>query len=416
MNMMQAPVAAPPLMSERRVALIGAMLVALGPVSMALYTPAMPEIVRAFGTTEAAVNLTLSLYFAGFAIAQLFCGPLSDGFGRRPVTVAFMGIYLIAGVIALLSPDINVLIAARFLQGVGAAAGIAVARAIVRDLFTTETSARIMNLIGMILAIGPAFSPVIGGVTMELFGWHAIFGLMVLFGVAVILVTVFALRETVTRDLSRIRPMAILRSYRTLLASRYFMYPSLMLGGTVGALYALATMLAFVLIERAGLTATQFGLSMLMQSGSYFVGSVVVRFIMPKLGSRALVPIGLGFVALGGVGLLILLNVFEPDFFTVMLPVACYAFGIAFVTPALTTAALAPFPHMAGAASSLSGFMQMGGGLLGAMIAVVIGEPVLAMSTVVPAMGLVAIVCWFGFRKLPDPTPHVRPTSDLPVG
>ncbi len=415
MNMMQAPVAVPPLMSERRVAIIGALLVALGPVSMALYTPAMPEIVRAFGTTEAAVKLTLSMYFAGFAIAQLFCGPLSDGFGRRPVTVAFMGIYLVASTLALFSPNVHVLIAARFLQGVGAAAGIAISRAIVRDLFTNEASARIMNLIGIILAIGPAFSPVIGGVTMELFGWHAIFILMVAFGVGIILIATFSLRETVTRDLSRIRPMAILRSYKSLLGSRSFMYPSLMLGGTVGALYTLATMLPFVLIERVGLTATQFGLSMLMQSGSYFFGSLAVRFIMPKLGSHALVPIGLGFVVFGGITICALPLLFGPSFYTVMLPIASYAVGIAFATPALTTAALAPFPHMAGAASSLSGFMQMGGGLLGSSVAVLIGEPVLAIATVIPAMGLIAVLCWLGFRNLPDTTRISRPPNDITV-
>jgi len=415
MNMMQAPVAMPPLMSERRVAIIGAMLVALGPVSMALYTPAMPEIVRAFGTTEAAVKLTLSMYFAGFALAQLFCGPLSDGFGRRPVTVAFMGIYLIASTLALFSPNVHVLIAARFLQGVGAAAGIAISRAIVRDLFTNESSARIMNLIGIILAIGPAFSPVIGGVTMELFGWHAIFVLMVAFGAVIILIATFSLQETVTRDLSRIRPMAILRSYKSLLASRSFMYPSLMLGGTVGALYTLATMLPFVLIERVGLTATQFGLSMLMQSGSYFFGSLAVRFIMPKLGSHALVPIGLGFVVLGSIAICALPLLFGPSFYTVMLPIASYAVGIAFVTPALTTAALAPFPHMAGAASSLSGFMQMGGGLLGSAVAVLIGEPILAIATVIPTMGLITVLCWLGFRKLPDAARIVRPPKDITI-
>ena len=84
------PVPVAPVMSERKVSLLGAMLVAVGPVSMALFTPAMPEIVHAFGTTEAAVKMTLSLYFAGFALAQLVCGPLSDGFGRKPITVAFM--------------------------------------------------------------------------------------------------------------------------------------------------------------------------------------------------------------------------------------------------------------------------------------------------------------------------------------
>ena len=150
-----APVAAP-LMSERRVSLLGALLVAIGPISMALFTPAMTEIVRAFGTTEAAVKMTLSLYFAGFALAQLVCGPLSDGFGRKPVALAFMGIYLLASALALFAPTIEFLIAARFLQGVGAAVGVAISRAVVRDLFTNERSARIMNLIGMILGIGPA--------------------------------------------------------------------------------------------------------------------------------------------------------------------------------------------------------------------------------------------------------------------
>ena len=167
--------AAPPRMSEKRVAAIGAMLVAIGPVSMALFTPAMPELVRAFDTTEAAVKMTLSSYFAGFALAQLVCGPLSDGYGRKPVTFGFMAIYLAATLIALVAPNIEVLIAARLLQGVGAAVGVAVSRAVVRDLFTGERSAGIMNVMGMILGLGPALAPTIGGVTLELFGWHAIF-------------------------------------------------------------------------------------------------------------------------------------------------------------------------------------------------------------------------------------------------
>ena len=413
MNMMPAPVQPAPVMSERRVMLIGALLVAIGPVSMALYTPAMPEIVRAFGTTEAAVKLTLSLYFAGFALAQLVCGPLSDGFGRRPITIAFMGIYLAASVMALLSPNIHVLIAARFLQGVGAAVGVAMSRALVRDLFTHERSARIMNMIGMILAIGPAFSPVIGGVTMELFGWHAIFLLMVFAGCGIVAIALFAMRETVTRDLSRIRPAAILRSYATLFGSRYFMLSSLIMGGTVGTLYTLATMLPFVLIERAGLTETQFGLSMLMQSGSYFLGSVAVRFIMPKLGSRRLVPIGLALVVAGSTGLAVFLRIAEPTFLTVMAPIAFIAAGVAFVTPATTTASLAPFPHIAGAAAALAGFMQMGSGLVGSFAVVLVGDPVVAMSTVIPVMGLLALACWLAFRRLPDPLS--KPIATMPT-
>jgi len=404
MNIQPTPPIAPaPLMSERRVSLLGALLVAVGPVSMALFTPAMPEIVHAFGTTEAAVKMTLSLYFAGFAMAQLVCGPLSDGFGRKPVTVAFMLVYLAASVLALLSPTIEVLIAARFLQGVGAAVGVAISRAIVRDLFTNERSARIMNLIGLILGIGPAFAPTLGGLTMELFGWHAIFALMLVLGATIVIVAQVAMVETVKRDLSRIRPAALVRSYGELLGNGYFVSASLVMAGAVGALYSQATILPFILMDRVGLTPAQFGLGMLMQSGSFFVGSLFVRQLMQRHGAYRLVPAGVAFILIGSAGTAILLRIAEPSFFTVMGPVAVYAFGIAFVLPAMSTASLAPFPHMAGAAASMGGFLQMGSGMVGGALAVFFGDPVEAMAVLVPAMGLMAALSWLVWRKLPEP-------------
>lgn len=394
---------AAPLMSERRVSIIGAMMVAVGPISMALFTPAMPEIVHAFGTTESAVKLTLSLYFAGFAFAQLVCGPLSDGFGRKPVTVVFMAIFLAASIMALLAPTIHMLIAARFLQGVGAAVGVSVSRALVRDLFTHDRSARILNLMGIILAIGPAVSPTLGGLTMELFGWHAIFLVMVAIGLAVMATTALAMRETITRDISRIRPLALARSYATLLSSPYFICSSLVVAGTSGAIYAQATVLPFVMMNRVGLTPTQFGLGMLMQTMSYLAGSLVVRRLMPRIGAFALVPYGLVFVAVGATATGVLLRTIEPTFLSVMGPVGLYAFGIAFAMPAMMTAAMAPFPRTAGAASALMGFMQMGAGLLGGLACALIGDPSLGMATVVPVLGATAILAWLLWRRLPEP-------------
>jgi len=390
-----------PLMSERRVSIIGAALAAIGPISMALYTPAMPEIVHAFGTTEAAVKMSLSLYFAGFAFAQLICGPISDGLGRRPVTLAFMAIYTLSSFLAVFAPNIDTLIVARLLQGVGAAAGIAMSRAIVRDLFTHEQSTRIMNLIGIILAVGPALSPTIGGLVMEAFGWHAVFVVMAGAGVVLALVSALALKETVVRDLSRIQPRALAASYWKLLSNLGFMTASLTNAGAPGALYALATMLPFVLMNKVGLTPSQFGLAMIMQSASFFAGSLVVRALMRRFSALALVPVGLVLIGLGSLSLAVLLRLGEPTLLSVMLPVAAYAFGIAFVISAMTTAALAQFPENAGAASALFGFMQMGAGLLGGTAAALIGEPVMAISTVIPALGLMSIVSWLVWRKLP---------------
>lgn len=390
-------------MTERRVGLIGAFMVAVGPVSMALYTPAMPEIVDAFGTTEAAVKLTLSLYFAGFAFSQLICGPMSDGFGRKPIIIAFMTLYLAASVVALFAPNVEILIAARFFQGAGAAVGIAISRALIRDLFHNDRAARIMNLQAIILAVGPALSPTLGGIIMELAGWHAIFLVMVAMGLGVILVSSFGLRETVPRDLSRIRPRALVSSYATLLGSGYFMLSSLVVAGTVGALYTLATVLPFILIDRVGLTATQFGVGMLLQSGSFFVGSLIVRRLLRTIPAARLVPVGLAFVGAGGIAIAVLLRIAPPSYLSVMGPIASYAFGIAFVMPAMMVASVAPFPRIAGSASSMSGFMQMGGGLLGGTVAALIGDPVVATATIIPAMGFIAIAAWIGWSLLPEP-------------
>lgn len=392
-----------PLMSERRVGLIGAMLAAIGPVSMALYTPAMPEIVHAFGTTEAAVKMSLSLYFAGFAFAQLVCGPLSDGLGRRPITVAFMAIYTLSSLLAVFAPNIETLIAARLLQGIGAAAGIAMSRAIVRDLFTHEQSARIMNLIGIILAIGPALSPTIGGLVMEAFGWHMIFVVMAVAGLAIAATVMFAMRETVTRDVSRMHPRVLLSSYSLLLSNPGFVTASLTNAGAPGALYALATMLPFVMMNRVGLTPSQFGLAMLMQSLSFLSGSLVMRLLMRRFSAMRLVPVGLLLIGAGSLALAIGQRMTDPSLLNVMVPVALYAFGIAFVISSMATAALAQFPANAGAASALFGFTQMAAGLVGGSLAALLGDPVLALSTIIPGLGLMSILSWLIWRRLPQP-------------
>lgn len=394
-----------PVMSERRVGIIGAMLVMLGPISMSLYTPAMPELVRAFGTTEAAIKLTLSFYFGGFAFAQLFTGPLSDAFGRRSVSLAFISIYLAASVAAALSPTVGVLLVARLVQGVGASAGIATSRAIVRDLFTGEQSSRIMNLIGVLLAIGPALAPTVGGITLAVASWRAIFLLMVAFGTMLVAVIVFAMRESGHPDPGLIRPRRLAASYWQLLTSLRFITASIATGTSTGGIYTLAAVLPFVLINRAGLSPEAFGIGMVGQTGSYFVGSLVARRLIRRQGADSIVPFGMLMVALGSVLLAVFALTREPTYLSVMVPVGCYAFGISLVMPAMTTAALHPFPKTAGSASAMMGFIQMGSGFAGGAVAALFVDPVVAMAVVIPAMGAVSIAAYAVYRLNAARTP-----------
>ncbi|SNR32624.1 multidrug effflux MFS transporter [Puniceibacterium sediminis] len=407
---------ATPLMSARRVSLIGALLVAVGPVSMAIYTPAMTELVHAFGVSQSAIKMTLTLYFGGFAVAQLVAGPLSDALGRRPIIIAFMGIYCAASVFALFAPNVETLMAARFLQGIGASAGVAISRALVRDLFKGEDSSRIMNLIGIILALGPALAPTLGGVLLGIFGWRSTFVVMLILGLTIITVATFALRETVTPDRSRLNVRTLGRTYLMLLTHRHFMTTAMVMSGALGALYAQATFLPFILMDEIGLTPAQFGLGMLMQSGFFFTSSLTVRFLMGRVSAYRLVAPGLGFILLGSLGTLSL-AFGALSFLHVMIPVAIYAIGIAFIMPAMSTAALAPFGREAGSAASMMGFLQMGSGLLIGSLGALMGDAVLAMALLIPLMGAAACIAYLIYRSHPHlAEPEPKPVMPAPRG
>jgi DHA1 family bicyclomycin/chloramphenicol resistance-like MFS transporter len=213
---------------------------------------------------------------------------------------------------------------------------------------------------------------------------------------------IFIIRETVSRDLSRIRPKELLRSYCTLLTSRQFVYASLGVGGTTGGLYTAATILPFVLMGRVGMTATQFGIGLLLQTSCYFVGSLLFRRLMTIYRPRQLAAAG--YVAMVAASILIatLLRVFEPVYLLVMLPMGLFAFGVALVMPVMTSAGMAPFPKMAGAASAMMGFFQMGGGLIGGAIAALMGDPVIALATLIPALGFIAAIAFLLWLRLPQ--------------
>lgn len=378
--------------------MLGALLTALAPISMSIYTPAMPELTRVFATTESAVKLSLSLYFAGFAIAQLLAGPASDAFGRRKASLVFLSIFLGGGLLAILAPTIEVLLFARLVQGIGASVGMTVARAVVRDQFAGAEASSIMNLIGIMLAVGPAMGPTIGGLSLAAFGWQSVFFLMAGLGAIAIFSVVVFLRETTVPDRSLIRPRRLLSAYGTLLTEPRFLLAALVLGGSIGALYAQATMLTFILINEVGMSPTAFGVGMLMQTGAYFFGSIALRYIAPRLGDRRSVMLGLCFSGTGG--LLIMLSVFlvPPSFLSIMGPVAVATVGIALLTPSMVTAALAPFPHIAGSASAMMGFIQMGSGFAGGAAASLVGSPLTGFGIIIPVMEFTAVASYIGFR------------------
>lgn len=388
-----------PVMSVPRTTLLSTILVAIGPLSMSLYTPAMTLLVEAFGSTEAIVKMTLAVYFGGFAVSQLVAGPAADALGRRRSTIIFMGVYIAGSIACALAPTIEILIAGRLVQGIGAAIGVTVSRAIVRDLYPGERGARILNLVGISMASAPAFAPTIGGLMTEHTGWHSIFLLMVGFGLAIELAAIFLLKETTRPDMSRLRPRRIMQSYATLLTNAEFVSAAMAIAAGIGVFYAQAPLLPFVMMDRVGLTSTEFGFSMLFQSGTFMLGSLSMRILLKWWNPGQLAVPGLSLIAAGGVAIAFAPHLFGASLLTIMLPVAISAFGAALMMPYMLMAGMRPFPQIAGQAAAMTGFLQMSAGLAGGSIGALFDDPVVAMSTVIPAMAAISAVSYLFYRR-----------------
>lgn len=173
-----------------------------------------------------------------------------------------------------------------------------------------------------------------------------------------------------------------------------------MLGGTVGALYAQSTMLPFVLINDVGLSPTAFGVGMLMQSGAYFLGSIALRFLARRIGDRRSAVMGLCLSATGGVLIFLSVHLIPPSFLSIMGPVAVATFGLALLTPHVITMGMAPFPHIAGSASAMMGFIQMSAGFSAGVIAALLGSPLTSFGTIIPLMELSAVVSYVVFAVI----------------
>jgi DHA1 family bicyclomycin/chloramphenicol resistance-like MFS transporter len=385
-------------MSETRTSIIGAILVALGPVSMSLYTPAMPELTNVFHTTEPLIKLTLSLYFGGFAFAQLISGPLSDALGRRKASAIFLTIFLLGSLLAAFAPNVEALMAGRLIQGIGSSVGMTVSRAIVRDQFSGAQSSRIMNMIGIMLAIGPAIAPTLGGIMLVTLGWQSIFYIMIGFGISALGIVLVFMPETTVPDRTRLHPGPLFAAYGEIFSNQRFITAALTIACSVGCLYALATILPFIMIDQVHLTPAEYGFGMLAQTGSFMTGSLVFRMLLKSRKAETLVAPGLVLIGIASVMVFLSAEFLPFSYLSVMVPVGVYAFGIAFVIPHMMTSALAPFPHIAGSASAVMGFAQMGSGLVTGAVSAIIGVPSISFQFVVPAMGLVAILSYVQHR------------------
>ncbi|PMR69706.1 multidrug effflux MFS transporter [Halomonas heilongjiangensis] len=378
-----------------------AALTALGPLATDMYLPAMPAMAEALGTGPDQVQLTLSLYMAGFALAQLFCGPISDRFGRRPVMIAGFALFLVASLLCAFAPSIEWLLAGRFLQALGGAAGPVLGRAAVRDIYGPLEAGRVLSYMASTMALAPALAPVVGAGLLLFFGWESIFLLLALYAVVMLAVLAWLMPEPLPVERRQsIAPRAILANYRLLLGQRAFVGYTLTNAAAFAGMFAFLSGSSFVLIEFMGVAPTLYGMLFALIVGGFFAGTLLSGRYSRRLGHDRLIHLGTQMCALGGgtMAALALLGVFSP--WAVIAPHMLFMVGFGIVMPQSMAGALAPNPQCAGAASSLFGFLQM---TIAAVVGGLVGQFHDGTShTMAIAIGLgggLALVAYLGLVK-----------------
>jgi DHA1 family bicyclomycin/chloramphenicol resistance-like MFS transporter len=377
-----------------------ALLTALGPLSMDMYLPSLPDIGRVLDAPTARVQLTIATYLLGYAAGQVVYGPLSDRYGRKPVLLVALAIFVVASLVCSLAPSIDTLIAVRFVQALGGSGSIVLARAVVRDLYSGVRAGRELSLMGSITAFAPIVAPTIGGVLQVAFGWRASFIALALFAVTAFLVVTRLLPETLRqRSPEPITLAGMGRLYRSVLRHRGFLAHLGILTATFAGLIAWVSGASVVLQGRYGLSPFAFGLIYAVGAAGYMLGTAIAARLVMRLGLDR--TMGVGAAALAGGGLAVAgvaaLDPADPAWLVAAMSV--YLAGLGLVMPQAMAGALTPFPDRAGTASSLMGFSQQTcAAMVAAGVGLFLGHSAWPIAGVVAAAGCLSLAIWAATR------------------
>lgn len=379
--------------TKRTLLLLGT-LTAYGAVSIDLYLPAMPDIGRVLGVDSGAVQHTMAAFFIGMAIGQLIYGPLSDRIGRRPLLIFGAALYTLASVLCALAPTIEWLVAGRFVQALGACSGVVLARAIVRDRFDHQDSARIFSLLMLVLGVAPIVAPTLGGWLVTVVGWRGIFGALAMFGVVTLVIVVLRLPESRSAQTAALaRSEHVVESYLAMLGNRRFA-GFLLTGAFNGAaLFGYISNAPDLLINQLHFNIVQFGWLFALLAVAVIGSGQVNRMLLRYFASiDILVIASLVGVLTGALLLGVAVSGFGGRWLLLTVLFAALA-SYGFISTNTTAAALSVDPQRAGTASALIGAGSFACGALASLLAGAFnnGTPVPMAVVMAGAMAISAL-------------------------
>lgn len=376
----------------------------LGIVASTIYVPSVPAIARALDTSIARVQFTFVGYLLAFAVSMLVLGPLSDRFGRRRTVLCGLAMCAFSSLLCAASPTIEMLIAARVLQGIGACAGMVVGRALTRELWGREAAAQVIAGRAIAATMLQACAPVLGGYLQGWLGWRANFAVIAIFALfAMVLMARYVPDRGPARGIGGRAPATgggMVASYRTLIRTRRFLGYAFSAAGAHAGFHIFAAGAPAVLIGSFGVSPEQYGYYAALPPLGFLVGSFLSSRLAVRLGVNGLITIGTtvlipaGFVMVG----LALLHIAHP--FIVIGPMMFVCCGSGLITPNATAGSLGINPRIVGAASGLGSFIQMGGAATGtaALSLGPSGHP-LTLAVVIALAGLFCVTAFSSLAR-----------------
>lgn len=346
------------LATKRRFVLVLGCLTGIGAVTVDLSLPSIPQMAIALGTSISVGQQIVGAFMLGIALGQLPAGLMSDRIGRIPVLVTGIVVFIAAGIATSIAANIEMMLLARFVQGLGASVGVVVSRAIVRDISSGVQAARILSVMVMIFTAAPMLAPVIGGYLVAGFGWRAPFVAVAVFGAIILLSVTRGLHETRRPN----REQHILRQL-TGSAKEFFGHRQCVLGLLLIVLPAMGFMSVItgasaLIIEIYGYSVQQFGFVFALAGVAILVGSVLNRQLLVRFNAMQLAGLGASLIGLAAAQLLLMAWLGEAGFWWVWGNVCLYMCGSSFLMANATAIALDPVPQISGAAASIVGTTQ----------------------------------------------------------
>jgi MFS transporter, DHA1 family, multidrug resistance protein len=377
----------------RLVVVLGAVN-AVGPLSIDMYLPALPDIARSLDTSASQVQLTLSACVAGLALGQLVLGPLSDRRGRKLPILAAMTTYAIVSVLCALAPSAPTLMGLRFVQGLAGAGGVVIARAVVRDLHTGAAAVRLFSSLMLVTGLAPILAPLVGGQVLEFTSWRGIFVVLGVLAALIALAVAVGLRETLPAERrSRHGVGRTLGTMGMLLRDRWFVGHGLAGGLAFGALFAYISSSSFVLQGIYGVSPQLYSVLFALNGLGLIAGSQVNARLVGRFGPTLLLRCGLASIVASALTLLTVVTVGGLGVWAVLVPMFVIVSSLSFVFPNSTALALADHAAVAGTASALLGVIQFS---VGAVVAPLVGAAgttsAIPMAVVMTAVALGALV------------------------